>query len=164
MGAAIGEVLGLAAGVAVSPLPVVAMILLLATPRGRVNGIMFGAGWLAGLAVLGAVVLLIAGPSDASSGGEPAAWVGWLKLVLGVLALLLAVRQWRSQPAEGAESSSSVTASPCCSELPIHLAAPPDTRTSGLANQLGPAHLHTTLDDAVVAFTAGERHTPPSST
>jgi hypothetical protein len=64
---------------------------------------MFGAGWLAGLALLGAVVLLIAGPSAASSGGEPAAWVGWLKLVLGVLALLLAVRQWRSQPAEGAE-------------------------------------------------------------
>jgi Sap, sulfolipid-1-addressing protein len=83
MGAAIGEVLGLAAGVAVSPLPIVAMILLLATPRGRVNGIRFGAGWLAGLAVLGAVVLLIAGPSTASSGGEPAAWVGWLKLVLG---------------------------------------------------------------------------------
>jgi Sap-like sulfolipid-1-addressing protein len=35
MGAAIGDVLGLAAGVAVSPLPIVAMILLLATPRGR---------------------------------------------------------------------------------------------------------------------------------
>jgi threonine/homoserine/homoserine lactone efflux protein len=103
MGAAIGEVLGLAAGVAVSPLPIVAMILLLATPRGRVNGILFGAGWLAGLALLGAAVLLIAGPSAASSGGEPAAWVGWLKLLLGVLALLLAVRQWRSQPAEGAE-------------------------------------------------------------
>jgi hypothetical protein len=44
------------------------------------------------------------------------------------------------------------------------MAAPPDTRTSGLANQLGPAHLHADLDDAVDAFTAGERHTPPSST
>lgn len=38
MGATIGEVLGLAAGVAVSPLPIVAMILLLATPRGRATG------------------------------------------------------------------------------------------------------------------------------
>jgi hypothetical protein len=44
------------------------------------------------------------------------------------------------------------------------MAAPPDTRTSGLANQLGPAHLQADLDDAVDAFTAGERHTPPSST
>jgi hypothetical protein len=113
------------------------MILLLATPRGRVNGIMFGAGWLAGLAVLGAVVLLIAGPSAASSGGEPVAWVGWLKLALGVLALLLAVRQWRSQPAEGAEP-----------EIP-----------SGWL-----AYLQADLDGAVDAFTAGERHTPLSST
>lgn len=103
MGAAIGDVLGLAAGVAVSPLPIVAMILVLATPRGRVNGIVFGLGWVLGLAVLGAVVLALAGPADASDGGEPAAWTGWLKLLLGVLALLLAVRQWRSRPAPGSE-------------------------------------------------------------
>jgi threonine/homoserine/homoserine lactone efflux protein len=103
MGAAIGDVLGLAAGVAVSPLPIVAMILVLATPRGRVNGIVFGLGWVLGLAVLGAVVLALAGPADASDGGEPAAWTGWLKLLLGVLALLLAVRQWRGRPAPGSE-------------------------------------------------------------
>jgi threonine/homoserine/homoserine lactone efflux protein len=103
MGAAIGDVLGLAAGVAVSPLPIVAMILVLATPRGRSNGILFGAGWLAGLAVLGTVVLALAGPADASDGGEPAAWTGWLKLLLGVAALLLAARQWRGRPAPGAE-------------------------------------------------------------
>ena len=59
MGAAIGDILGLAAGVAVSPLPIVAMILVLATPRGRGNGILFGVGWLAGLAILGAVVLAV---------------------------------------------------------------------------------------------------------
>ena len=102
MGAAIGDVLGLAAGVAVSPLPIVAMILVLATPRGRVNGSLFGIGWLAGLSILGTVVLLLAGPADPSDDGTPAAWTGWLKLLLGVLALLLAARQWRGRPAEGA--------------------------------------------------------------
>ena len=101
MGAAIGDVLGLAAGVAVSPLPIVAMILVLATPRGRVNGSLFGIGWLAGLSILGTVVLLLAGPADPSDDGTPAAWTGWLKLLLGVLALLLAARQWRGRPAEG---------------------------------------------------------------
>ena len=102
MGAAIGDILGLAAGVAVSPLPIVAMILMLATPTGRANGSLFAVGWLAGLSVLGAVVLLLAGPAGASDEGEPAAWTGWLKLLLGVLALLLAARQWRSRPAPGA--------------------------------------------------------------
>ncbi|HKE97637.1 MAG TPA: GAP family protein [Actinomycetes bacterium] len=101
MGAAVGDVLGLAAGVAVSPLPIVAVILMLATPRGRANGSLFVAGWMAGLAVLGTIVLLLAGPADASSGGEPAAWTGWLELALGVLALLLAAQQWRNRPAGG---------------------------------------------------------------
>jgi threonine/homoserine/homoserine lactone efflux protein len=103
LGAAIGDILGLAAGVAVSPLPIVAMILVLATPRGRVNGIVFGLGWLLGLAVLGAVVLTLASPADGADGGEPAAWTGWLKLLLGVLLLLLAARQWRGRPAPGSE-------------------------------------------------------------
>ena len=103
MGAAIGDVLGLAAGVAVSPLPIIAIILLLATPRGRANGSLFAVGWLVGLSVLGAVVLLLAGPADPSDDGQPAAWTGWLQVLLGVLLLLLAARQWRARPAEGAE-------------------------------------------------------------
>jgi hypothetical protein len=61
------------------------MILVLATPRGRANGLLFGVGWLAGLAILDAVVLALAGPAGASEGGEPAAWTGRLKLLLGVL-------------------------------------------------------------------------------
>jgi len=103
MAAAIGDVLGLAAGVAVSPLPIVAIILMLATPRGRANGTLFAVGWLLGLSVLGAVVLLLAGPADPSDDGQPASWTGWLELLLGVLLLLAAARQWRARPAEGAE-------------------------------------------------------------
>jgi hypothetical protein len=73
MGAAIGDVLGLAAGVAVSPLPIVAMILMLATPHGRANGSLFGVGWLAGLTILGTVVLLLlAGPAGSGGGARDA--------------------------------------------------------------------------------------------
>jgi Sap, sulfolipid-1-addressing protein len=103
MGQAIGDVLGLAAGVAVSPLPIVAIILMLVTADGGRNGALFAVGWLAGLTVLGTVVLLLASPAGSSEGGEPAAWTGWVKLLLGVGSLLLAARQWRGRPAPGAE-------------------------------------------------------------
>jgi threonine/homoserine/homoserine lactone efflux protein len=103
MGAAIGQALPLAVGVALSPIPIIAVVLMLMSQRGRLNGPGFVLGWLAGLAVLGAIVLAIAGPADASEHGKPATWVSVLKLVLGLLLVLLAVRQWRGRPQTGQE-------------------------------------------------------------
>jgi hypothetical protein len=101
MGNAIGQALPLAVGVALSPIPIVAVVLMLMSPRARLNGPGFVLGWLAALAVIGAVVLVIAGPADASSHGKPATWVSVLTLLLGVLLILLAVRQWRARPGRG---------------------------------------------------------------
>jgi threonine/homoserine/homoserine lactone efflux protein len=106
MGEAIGQVLPMAVGVALSPLPIVAVVLMLVTPRARANGPAFILGWLTGLAVVGVIVLAIAGPTDANSGGQPATWVDWLKVVLGALLLLVAIKQWRSRPHEGDEAAS----------------------------------------------------------
>ena len=98
LGQAIGQVVSFGVGVALSPVPIIAVVLMLATPRGRVNGPAFLAGWVVGLAVVGTVVLLAASGGDASKAGEPADWVSILKLVLGVLLLGLAVKQWRGRP------------------------------------------------------------------
>ncbi|HTU96935.1 MAG TPA: GAP family protein [Solirubrobacteraceae bacterium] len=98
MGQAIGQSLSFGVGVAISPVPIIAVVLMLATPRGRVNGPGFLLGWIVGLAVLGTVVLLISSGANASSNGGPAKWVSILKLVLGVLLLLVALRQWRGRP------------------------------------------------------------------
>jgi threonine/homoserine/homoserine lactone efflux protein len=95
---AIGQVLPVGVGVALSPLPIVAVVLMLATPRGRVNGPAFLLGWIVGLAVVGTIVLLASSGASASDNGAPATWVSWLKLGLGVLALLLAVKQYRGRP------------------------------------------------------------------
>jgi hypothetical protein len=98
MGQAIGSILPLAIGVALSPIPIIAVLLMLATPRGKVCGPAFVVGWLIGLAVVGAIVLLVAGGAGASRGGGPKTWVSVLKLALGLLLLLVGFRQWRGRP------------------------------------------------------------------
>jgi threonine/homoserine/homoserine lactone efflux protein len=99
MGQAIGQILAFAVGVAISPLPIIGVVLMLATPRARANGLAFLLGWVLGLAILGTVVLLVSSGANASSGGEPAKWVSVLKLALGALLLLAALKQWRGRPA-----------------------------------------------------------------
>jgi threonine/homoserine/homoserine lactone efflux protein len=103
MGEAVGQVLSFGVGVAISPLPIVAVVLMLATPRGRANGPAFVLGWILGLSLVGTVVLLLSSGASASDDGAPATWVSWLKIALGVLALLAAVKQWRDRPRGQAE-------------------------------------------------------------
>lgn len=105
MSQAIGQVLSLGVGVALSPVPIIGVVLMLATPRARSNSLAFLAGWILGLAFVGTVVLLISSGADASESGAPADWVNWLKIVLGILLLAVAVRQWRGRPRPGAEAS-----------------------------------------------------------
>jgi Sap, sulfolipid-1-addressing protein len=98
MGQAIGGSLPLAVGIALSPVPIIAVVLMLTSRRAKVNGPAFVLGWLIGLGVVGAIVLSLAGSGGASTSGAPTAWVSWVKIVLGVLLLLVAVRQFRARP------------------------------------------------------------------
>src|SRR5262245_29156434 len=101
VGDAIGQLLPFAVGVAISPTPIVVVVLMLVTPQARTNGPAFLLGWILGVALAGTIVLAIAGPSGANDDGAPADWVSWLKLVLGVLLVLVAARQWRGRPHAG---------------------------------------------------------------
>ena len=103
MGQAIGQVLAFGVGVSLSPLAIIAVVLMLGDPKGRVNGLAFLAGWVLGLAVVGTLVLIAADGADASDNGAPANWVSILKIGLGVLLLLVAVRKWRGRPHGDAE-------------------------------------------------------------
>jgi len=104
MGQAVGQVLPLAIGIALSPIPIIGVVLMLATPRARQNGPAFVLGWVVGLAAVGSAVLLLSSGADASEGGEPAEWVSLLKLALGTALLLIAVKQWRGRPRAGEEA------------------------------------------------------------
>ena len=56
MGQGIGEVLTFAVGVAISPVPIIAVILMLFSSRAKVNGPAFLVGWVVALGVVSSVV------------------------------------------------------------------------------------------------------------
>ena len=98
MGQAIGQALPFAVAIALSPIPIVGVVLMLATPAGPKEGIAFLLGWVLALAVGGAVLLLLASSGEASEAASPAQWVSIVKLVLGVGLLRVAARQWQGRP------------------------------------------------------------------
>ncbi|WP_033820407.1 GAP family protein [Kitasatospora sp. MBT63] len=99
MGDAIGQMLASAVGIAISPVPLIAVILMLATPRGQVNGTVFAVAWTVALAALTTVVVLAGSGPD--TGGIRPAWSWWVRLAAGVVFVLLGVRQWRARPRPG---------------------------------------------------------------
>ena len=102
LGQAIGDLLPLALGIAISPIPIIAVILMLFSQRARANSAMFLLGWIVGVLGGTLVVLVIANTQDLTqSNGQPEDSVSTVKLVLGVLLILLAARQWRGRPKEG---------------------------------------------------------------
>ena len=100
LGQAIGEILPLAVAVAISPLPVAAVILMLISRRAQWNSIAFFGGWALGLAAVGAIVLSFGGASSSADGGASTA-SGLVRLGLGGVFIVLAVRQWGRRPRPG---------------------------------------------------------------
>ncbi|MEA3503440.1 MAG: GAP family protein [Actinomycetota bacterium] len=99
MGDVIGQSMSFAVGVAVSPVPIAAVIVMLFTPRAKTNAPSFMVGWITGLLVVGFVVLLI--PGLESGGSEPTTTTGVVKGLLGVLLLAAGWAAWRKRPRSG---------------------------------------------------------------
>lgn len=100
---AIGAVLAFAVGVGVSPIPIIAVILVLFSQRAKVNGPAFLGGWLVGLAIVVTVIYLIADTRDVGTSETADDTVAWLRLALGVALLVGAWRKWTHRPRVGDE-------------------------------------------------------------
>lgn len=100
----VSQVLTYAIGVAISPVPIIAVILMLFSARARVNGPMFLAGWVVALAVVSIVAYVLADAGDAATDSTGADTVSWGQIVVGALFLLIAAKQWRGRPAPGVEA------------------------------------------------------------
>ena len=102
MSEAIGAVLSFAIGVAISPVPIIAVILMLFSARARVNAPIFLLGWAAALAVVSGVAYALSEAGNAATASGTSDSISWGKVVIGVVLLAMAVRQWRSRPAPDA--------------------------------------------------------------
>lgn len=100
MGQVLGEVLPAAAGVALSPVPIIAVVLMLGTPRARSNGPAFAVGWVLGLVSASLLVMAVAsGADDADSDTSTA--VSVIMLLVGLVFLAMARKQWQGRPRAG---------------------------------------------------------------
>jgi hypothetical protein len=88
--------------VAISPLAIVAVVLMLSSAHARVNAPMFLLGWAVALAVVSGAAYALSEASDAATASGTSDSISWGKIVVGALLLLMAVRQWRSRPAPDA--------------------------------------------------------------
>ena len=103
VGRVVGDLLPLAVVVAISPVPIVAVILMLLAPRAGGVGAGFLVGWLVGIAGVTTVVLLLTSHADLG-GSRSSAVASCVELALGALLLTLAARQWQSRPKPGEET------------------------------------------------------------
>ena len=105
MGPVIGETLPLAVGIAISPVPIIAAILMLLSPKAKGASVGFLLGWITGIVVAIVVFTLLSSvlPAQDESGSSPVR--GVIKIILGALLLFLALRQWRGRPAEGEQAT-----------------------------------------------------------
>lgn len=104
MGTGIGDTLTFAIGIAVSPVPIIAVILMLFSSRARQNGPAFMAGWIAGVFTVTMLVAFATDGAGADSDEGTFDLVNWVKILLGGGLLFLAYRQWVGRPAHGQQA------------------------------------------------------------
>ena len=145
---AIGGLLPAAVAVALSPIPIVAVVVVLGAPRARTAGPAFALGWIAGLLAVSVVVVLLVGSASDPDSDDPG--VNWLKLGIGIVFLLMAAKQWTKRPRPGKEP-----------EVPgwmatIDSATPPRAALLGMAlSGANPKNLALTLTAAASIAEAG---------
>jgi hypothetical protein len=150
MGTAITEVLPLAIGVALSPIPIIAVILMLFSKNARSTSLGFLIGWFLGVAVVATVIVFVVDPAQKATGGEDSPLAAIIRVVLGLFLLLAAYRNWKKRPEPGEQV-----------EMPKWMSSI-DTMTAGKALGLGallsglnPKNLALTLAAGVAIAAAG---------
>lgn len=102
MDEAVGGSIGYALAIAISPIPIAALILTLLSVRPRTNSLAFTTGWIAGIGAV-AGIAVATGLFDTSD--DPSDRRGWIRLTIGVVLIVAAARRWQTRPHRDDEPS-----------------------------------------------------------
>jgi Sap, sulfolipid-1-addressing protein len=100
MNGVLGTLLPLAIAVTISPIPIIAEILLLFTKKPVANAAAYLAGFVVGVGVILGVLVVVANAINLTKSGTSKG-AATLQLVLGILLLVAAIRQFRGRPPAG---------------------------------------------------------------
>jgi threonine/homoserine/homoserine lactone efflux protein len=99
---AFGEMLPAAMGIALSPFPIIAVVLVLGTVDAVRTGLSFAIGWLLGIGALTAAILLMVASAD-QAGSTESTLLAWVRVSAGAAMILLAGKKWHTRPRDGDE-------------------------------------------------------------
>ena len=96
---ALESAMPMAIGLALSPLPVLALLIILMTANARSNALWFLSGWVFGIVSVGGLAYFIPSliPEDSSSSGISL----WIRFITGIFLLIGAWYQYRKRPNHG---------------------------------------------------------------
>lgn len=104
MGEVLGTIVPLALVIAISPIPIVAQILVLFTDAPKANAAAYLVGFVAGVGAAFALLLGVAQVLDAAAAGRDRSTVrSWVLIGFGVVLLAGAVRRFAKRPRAGEE-------------------------------------------------------------
>jgi len=83
-------------GLALSPFPLIAIIIILMTPKAKSNSLWFLLGWILGIYGIGLLILIIPGLDSKHS--MPSVYSGVIRIVLGLSLLFFAFKTWLNRP------------------------------------------------------------------
>lgn len=90
----------MALGLAFSPLPSIAIVMLLMTPKAKRNAPFFLVGWILGILAIGALIILL--PKVVSYEGVLIDTPDSVKIIFGILVLVAIYPIWSRRPKQGA--------------------------------------------------------------
>jgi threonine/homoserine/homoserine lactone efflux protein len=96
----IADILIPSLGIAFSPIPIIAITLVLGVPNAQKRGVFFTSGWILGLITI-CTILLLATNILESTNSIPLIIESLLRIGLGILLLILAFKKWLNRPKNG---------------------------------------------------------------